>query len=57
MTKAEQAMSEVIAALAAAGFVSDGATREESVRVPSSHSPLYGKSGGEIAPSVEGYDL
>lgn len=49
MTKAEQAMSEVIAALAAAGFVSDGATREESVRVPTSHSPLYGTSGGEIA--------
>lgn len=37
----------VIAELENAGFISDGATAEERVRVPTSRSPVFGRSGGE----------
>jgi len=52
MNKSEQAMADVINALQFAGFVEDGATREEVVRVPTTNSPLFGKigkNGGALA--------
>jgi len=42
-------MALVIQSLLDAGFHPDGETREETVRVPTSKSLLYGKSGGELA--------
>jgi hypothetical protein len=48
-SKSEQAMAEAIQALLDAGFVPDGSTREEVVRIPTRDSPLFGKSGGELA--------
>lgn len=46
MEEARSPIEEVVACLAAAGFVGDGATRTEQVRVPTKDSPVYGKSGG-----------
>jgi hypothetical protein len=37
-----------VAVLLAAGFVPDGATKEERVRIPTSKSPVFGASGGEL---------
>ncbi|MGP3508652.1 hypothetical protein [Paracidovorax citrulli] len=48
MEEARSPIEEVVACLAAAGFVGDGATRTEQVRVPTKDSPVYGKSGGEL---------
>lgn len=39
---------EAAAVLSAAGFVPDGATREETVRVPTRKSPVFGGVGGEL---------
>lgn len=49
MSKSEQAMADAIDALLAAGFLPDGQTREEIVRVPTQQSPLLGLSGGVLA--------
>lgn len=49
MTKTEKAKADIIAMLLAIGWEADGATREETVRVPTTRCPLYGKSGGELA--------
>ncbi len=49
LTRSEQSMADAIDALYAAGFVSDGHTREEIVRIPTKNSPLLGRSGGELA--------
>lgn len=48
-TKSEQLMGAAIDLLLAAGFVSAGRTREETVRIPTKASPVYGRSGGELA--------
>lgn len=48
-TKREEAMGAVVDLLLAAGFVPDGQTRAEIVRIPTATSPLYGRSGGELA--------
>lgn len=42
------AVERAIAVLTAAGFVPDGATREEQVRIPTSRAPVYGGIGGEL---------
>lgn len=42
-------MDEIIRLLESAGFVADGQTREETVRIPTTRSPLIGKGGGELA--------
>lgn len=47
--RGEKEMGEVIQVLLDAGFIPDGATREEVVRIPTTKSPLYGGSGGELA--------
>lgn len=44
-----EAKAAVIEALISAGFVASGETRRETVRIPTTKSPLYGKSGGELA--------
>lgn len=49
--KSEQAMGAVIDALLSAGFKPDGHTREETVRVATAASPVFGRSGGELAKS------
>lgn len=49
VSKAEIAMGEVIQALLDNGFDPDGHTQEQIVRVPTRKSPLFGKSGGELA--------
>lgn len=49
MTKTEQAKAAAIQALLDAGFAPDGETPTETVRVPTRNSPLFGKSGGELA--------
>lgn len=48
-SRTEQAMAVAIDALLSAGFAPDGQTREEIVRIPTKNSPLYGRSGGELA--------
>lgn len=48
-TKSELAMASVIDLLLASKFTQNGHTREEIVRIPTSKSPLLGKSGGELA--------
>lgn len=48
-SKTEQAMEAVINALLTAGFQPDGQTREETVRIPTAASPVFGRSGGELA--------
>jgi len=47
--RAEQSMAAAIDALLDAGFAPDGQTREEIVRIPTKSSPVYGRSGGELA--------
>ncbi|TAN03176.1 MAG: hypothetical protein EPN36_14355 [Rhodanobacteraceae bacterium] len=42
-------MLDAIATLEAHGFVPDGHTSEQLVRIPTSKSPVYGSSGGELA--------
>lgn len=49
MSKAALAMEEVVKCLSAAGFVEDGATRTERVRMPTKDSPVFGQSGGQLA--------
>ncbi len=48
-SKASDAVAAVLDLLRAAGFVDDGVTREEAVRVPTRSVPLLGRSGGELA--------
>ncbi len=43
------AMALAIDALLAAGFLPDGHTRQELVRIPTRNSPVFGHSGGELA--------
>jgi hypothetical protein len=47
-TRARPHVDAVIAALSSLGFVPDGATREEVVRVGTIDSPIYGGTGGEL---------
>ena len=42
-------MAGALDTLLAAGFVPDGQTRQERVRIPTRQSPVYGLSGGELA--------
>lgn len=49
LSKAQESMAAVIDALLLAGFAPDGETRTEVVRIPTSKSPLFGQSGGELA--------
>jgi hypothetical protein len=49
VSKTEQAMGEVIQALLDAGFRPDGHTQVLIVRVPSRSSPVFGRTGGELA--------
>ena len=49
LNRQEQAMAAAIDALLSCGFAPDGETREEIVRIPTKKSPLYGRSGGELA--------
>lgn len=49
MTKSQQNLALAINTLLNAGFALDGNTREEIVRMPTTKSPLFGKSGGELA--------
>jgi hypothetical protein len=42
-------MADAIQSLLDAGFEPDGTTREETVRIPTRNSPLFGSSGGELA--------
>lgn len=49
MSKSEKAMADAIQSLLDAGFEPDGTTREETVRIPTRNSPLFGNSGGELA--------
>lgn len=48
-SKSEQVMADVIQALLDAGFEPDGLTKEQIVRIPTRNSPLFGKTGGELA--------
>lgn len=48
-TPRKTSMSEVIDLLLKSGFVPDGTTETQIVRIPTKRSPLYGKSGGELA--------
>lgn len=49
MTKNQQAMAAVIELLLAAGFLPDGETRQEHVRIPTAKAPVFGHSGGVLA--------
>lgn len=49
LTKGQQAMAAVIDLMLASGFRPDGETHQETVRVPTKDSPLYGRSGGQLA--------
>lgn len=49
MTKHRNAMADAIEDLLAAGFIPDGQTRDEVVRLPTRRVPLLGASGGELA--------
>lgn len=42
------AVERAVEVLTGAGFVPDGATREEEVRIPTSRAPVYGGIGGEL---------
>lgn len=48
MTKTDTAIQAVLAALASAGFADDGQTKQETVRVPTQASPVFGAAGGEL---------
>ena len=39
----------VIAVLLEAGFVGDGQTRTQTVRIPTQEAPLHGRGGGRLA--------
>lgn len=45
---AKQAVEAITTTVLAAGFVPDGATTEQTVRIPTSRSPVFGGTGGEI---------
>lgn len=49
MSKAALAMGEAVKCLLSAGFVDDGQTLTEQVRIPTKASPVFGQSGGELA--------
>ncbi len=51
MTPAAEAVQNVIDALLKRGFVANGQTRQETVRIPTMRSPATcgGKAGGELA--------
>ena len=49
MRNSQSAIDTVTQVLQGAGFVPDGATPVETVRVPTAASPLFGKSGGVLA--------
>lgn len=49
LTRAQLAMADAIDRLLDQGFVPDGQTRVEIVRVPTRSSPLLGRSGGVLA--------
>lgn len=49
MTKSQQSLALAIETLLSSGFALDGNAREDIVRVPTTKSPLFGKSGGELA--------
>lgn len=49
MIKNQQSMTAVIDLLLAAGFVPDGETRQEQVRIPTAKAPVFGHSGGVLA--------
>ena len=42
-------MASALDTLLAAGFIPDGQTRQQQVRIPTRRSPVYGLSGGELA--------
>jgi len=48
MTKTEAAVKAAIELLLSMGWQMDGQTRTETVRIPTSRSPLFGGIGGEI---------
>lgn len=47
-TKAALALAEVVNVLTLAGWVADGTTAAETVRVPTTDSPVFGGIGGEL---------
>lgn len=49
MTRGEQAQAAAIQAVIAAGFVPEGETRQETVRMESAANPIYGGIGGKLA--------
>ncbi|MES2877516.1 MAG: hypothetical protein V4713_03770 [Pseudomonadota bacterium] len=49
MNKAAMAMEDAIAYLRSAGFTLDGQTQVAQVRIPTKDSPVFGRSGGELA--------
>lgn len=48
-SRGQRALAAALDALLAAGFIPDGRTRQEHVRIPTSKLPVYGQSGGELA--------
>ena len=48
MTRTQQAVSRIQAALQAAGWEQDGQTDVKQVRVPTMKSPVFGGTGGEL---------
>lgn len=48
VTRSQQALLDVISELEGRGFEPAGHTATQSVRVPTSRSPIYGSSGGEL---------
>lgn len=49
MSKSQQNLALVFDMLLKSGFALDGKTKEEIVRIPTTKSPLFGKSGGELS--------
>lgn len=49
MTPSQLAMAQTIDLLTQAGFVPDGQTPQQTVRIPTATSPLLGHSGGQLA--------
>jgi len=48
-SKSAMAMGQVVDVLLDAGFIPDGKTHEEIVRLPTLNNPPLGQSGGELA--------
>jgi hypothetical protein len=48
LTKTQQAQAAAIEAVIAAGFVDDGETRSQTVRMESASNPIYGGIGGRV---------